>query len=235
MLYTFARSIFATWLALCLTAAHADPVRILCIGDSITQGGRADREEFTYRLPLQGILRGLGVPFEFVGSQRAGLQPGATWPAWFDPRHEGYYGARTAAVRDKLRQHLPTLPAPDIALIHLGTNDQGHGSFIEPLEDIVGMLRAKNPRVTILVGQIGLNGWRHQWTHFQVDYMASRLDTWNSRVIVVNHQEGWQANPAGPMADTFDWTHPNQRGQLTMAMRWFDRMRPFLPLGDAAH
>ena len=33
---------------------------ILCVGDSITQGGKTDREEWTYRLPLQRLLQTSG-------------------------------------------------------------------------------------------------------------------------------------------------------------------------------
>ena len=58
----------------------AEPVRIICIGDSITQGGRRDRDEFTYRWPLFNLLASHGLKFDFIGTRTAGLQPEATWP-----------------------------------------------------------------------------------------------------------------------------------------------------------
>jgi hypothetical protein len=58
-----------------------------------------------------------------------GLNPDAKWPdkngAAFDLDHEGHYGWKTAAVRDNLAKWSESWgAAPDIALIHLGTNDQ---------------------------------------------------------------------------------------------------------------
>jgi acyl-CoA thioesterase I len=209
------------------TPAFGATTRILCIGDSITQGGRKDRDESTYRVPLQAMLINARIDYDFVGTRRAGLDADAAWPAWFDPDHEGYYGATTAEVRDRLQAHLRALPKPDVALVALGTNDHRH-SFVEPLESIVGLLRAKNPRVTILVGQTAFDGWTARWQHFQVSRMAARLDTGRSPVITVDLQDGWEPDPKKQGADTYDWVHPNRKGQHTMARRWFVAMLPHL-------
>jgi acyl-CoA thioesterase I len=216
---------------LCVLASgcHAAPLRILCVGDSITQGGRADRDESTYRLPLQALLRSERIDFDFVGTRRAGLHRLAAWPSWFDADHEGYYGAKTAAVRDLLHAHIAALPAPDVVLVHLGTNDHHeHEGFTEPLEHIIRLVRAKNPRVTILVGHLALNGWRAKFERWRVNRMVERLDSTQSRVVAVNHYEGWNADPSNLGADTYDWVHPNAKGQQVMAMHWLTAMRPFL-------
>ena len=81
-------------------SVSAEPMRVLCIGDSITQGGRKDRAELTYRLPLQQMLKALR-PVDFIGTQRAGLD-GFPWPVTFDPDHESYYGETTEQVRERL-------------------------------------------------------------------------------------------------------------------------------------
>jgi acyl-CoA thioesterase I len=223
------KRLVAALLLCALSSVQAGPLRILCVGDSITQGGRADRDESTYRLPLQALLRSERIEFDFVGTRSAGLQPKAAWPAWFDADHEGYYGAKTAAVRDQLRSHLADLPAPDVVLLHLGTNDHNeHEGFTEPLENIVQIVRAKNPRVTVLVGHLALSGWRAQFERWRVNRMIERMDNTQSRVVAVNHYEGWNADPSKLGADTYDWVHPNAKGQLVMAMRWLAAMRPFL-------
>lgn len=215
----------------------ADPVRILCIGDSITQGGRADREEWTYRLPLQEMLLDAGVNFDFIGTRSEGLQPDAKWPdvkgKAFDPDHEGYYGAKTAYVRDRMKEFLPKLPDPDIALIHLGTNDQGSEDFtaevVEPLEEIIGMLREKNPGVRVMVGHLNMNGGPAMNLRPLIEKMAKRLDTQNSTVVTVPTYEGWIQSPDEEGTDTFDWAHPNPQGQRKMARAFFDAMKPYLP------
>ena len=232
----------AVWLmlgVLVATARAADPVRIVCIGDSITQGGRADRDEHTYRLPLFGLLADAGVKFDFVGSRKQGLQPAAKWPDYkgtpFDPDHEGYYGAKTAVVRDKLKDVLPKLPPPDFALIHLGTNDQGaadhSAAVVKPLEEIVALLRSRNPKVAVLVGHLNFNGGAAVKIRPLVEDMAKRLNTAGSPVITVHHYRGWKENPKAEGTDTFDWAHPNPQGQRKMAEAWFAAMKPHLPAG----
>ena len=219
-----------------MPAMTEEPIRILCIGDSITQGGRADRDEFTYRWPLFGMLKDAGVNFDFIGSRQRGLQDGAHWPDHngipFDPDHEGYYGAKTAFVRDRIREVLPGLTSPDIALIHLGTNDQNAGDpaaqVVNPLADIIGQLRAKNPNVIILVGHLNLKDGAALKIRPLVEQMAADLNTKESPVIAVHHYKDWIEMPSATNTDTFDWVHPNPKAQRKMAQAWFDAMKPFL-------
>lgn len=222
---TFAAALLAL-AALLSTPAAAEPVRIICIGDSITQGGLAQRPEHSYRLPLYYLLRAEGVDVDFVGSRHAGLEPAAAWPADFDPDHEGYYGATTATVRDALRASMKTLPAVDFALINLGTNDAGTNPAVTvtpPLEDIVSMLRERNPHVKIYLAEIPIawRDWRFRW---QAWSLARRLTTPESPIVTVDFHTGWYRR-----ADTFDGVHPNPEGQLKMARRWLAHMRPALP------
>lgn len=218
--------------------AAAEPVRIICIGDSITQGGRTGREEFTYRWPLFVMLKKSGINFDFIGSRQEGLDRDVKWPvaykgASFDADHEGYYGAKTATVRDKLRAVLPGLPVPDIALIHLGTNDQhakNHtAAVVKPLKDIIKQLRAKNPKVVILVGHLNFNDGEALKIRPLVEKMATGMNTQQSPVVTVHHYKGWNEKPEAKTTDTFDWAHPNPKGQRKMAKAWFDAMKPYLP------
>ena len=232
-----------SYLLLFMPTARADTIHILPLGDSITQGGRQDREEYTYRFPLFKMLKDAGVDFTFVGSQEKGLQPGAAWPDYkglpFDARHEGHYGWKTGAVRDHLREWIPKWrSAPDIALIHLGTNDLSSPDFtrdiIQPLREIIGLLRGLNPRVVVLVGQLAFNDGPSLKIRPLVEQMARELSTGQSPVVTVPHYQGWQEDPAKPGADTFDWAHPNPQGQEKMARNWFEAMQPYLHLPPAA-
>jgi lysophospholipase L1-like esterase len=211
----------------------AEPVRIICIGDSITQGGKADREEWTYRLPLQDLLMSAGISFDFIGTRTGGLQGGVKWPAVqgkaFDPDHEGLYGAKTAKVAEHLQQALPKIAPPDIAFIHLGTNDQGAedhvAAVITPLTDIINQLRARNPQVRIFLGHLNFNGGAALKIRPMVEDLATRLNTATSPVKTVPMYKGWVENPQAAGSDTFDWAHPNPQGQKKMASAWFAAMQ----------
>lgn len=214
-------------------------VHVLPLGDSITQGGRADRDEFTYRLPLFEMLTEANVKFDFIGSLKAGLQGDAKWPETvagqpFDLDHEGHYGWKTAAVRDKLGEWMASYPAaPDIVLVHLGTNDQDadpDAAVVAPLRDMIAMFRGRNPNVVVLVGHLNFNGGKAVGIRERVEAMATELNTPESPVLTVRHYEGWNENPEHPQADTFDWAHPNPSGQRKMAEKWLEAMRPYLGL-----
>jgi lysophospholipase L1-like esterase len=214
------------------------PIRILPLGDSITQGGRRDRAEHTYRWPLFCRLVEAGVAFDFIGSRDGGLHADARWPAEhrgvpFDPDHEGYYGRRTGTMADDLARVVPRWSAPpDIALIHLGTNDQKaddlDAAIIEPLGRIVAQLREANPQVVVLLGHLNFNGGAALRIRPRVEALAEALDTPASPVRTVHHYRGWVEDPRADDADTFDWAHPNPRGQARMAERWHEAMLPWL-------
>jgi lysophospholipase L1-like esterase len=215
----------------------AEPIRIVPIGDSITQGGRSGREEYTYRYPLFCKMKDAGYDFDFIGSLKSGLNADAKWPDYkakpFDTDHEGHYGWKTAAVRDKLQGWVNNYPTnADIALIHLGTNDQGSKDFnkdiIEPMKDMVKILREKNPRVVVIFAHLNFNGGKALEIRPLVTKMAEEITTKESPVLTVNMYEGWTEDPQKEATDTFDWAHPNPQGQKKMAEKWFEKMKPFL-------
>lgn len=225
---------------LAATNLSADPYRILCVGDSITQGGKTDREEWTYRLPLQRLLHDAGVDYDFVGSRKAGLVQNAVWPdvaegVPFDPDHEGYYGAKTADALAKVKAAWnDKAPPPDAVLIHLGTNDQDntpHEDTVQkPLREFITFLRTKNPKVVVLLGHLNFNYSKGANSiRPLVEALAAETSTTESPVLTVNHYKGWFEMPDKPESDTFDWAHPNPQGQMKMAKAWFDVLRPYLP------
>jgi len=213
-------------------------VCILPLGDSITQGGKTDRDEFTYRYHLYCMLKDANIDFKFIGSLTTGLQEGSTWPEYkgkeIDLHHEGHYGWKTAAVNEKLDDWIPKWNAsPDIALIHLGTNDRAAEDFIEsiikPLKSIIEKLRKLNPEVVVLIGHLNFNDDNNATKIRKlVEKMAEKVSTFESPVITVHHYKDWIENPEMENADTFDWAHPNLNGQKKMAEKWFEAMQPYL-------
>lgn len=222
-----------------LGADASRPLRILCIGDSITQGGVRGRQEYTYRLPLARTLHQLGIPFEMLGTQTEGLHPGFQWPELaegipFPARHEGYYGFTTEQVSGRIRANLPRLPDPDVVLIHLGTNDQRSRQpgqlVIRPLEEIITMLRERNPNIIILVGHIQNDGEAARRIRALKNEMAERLHRPEAPVLTVAHDRDWVANPRIRGTHTFDWLHPNPAGQKKMARDWLEALDRALEL-----
>lgn len=207
-------------------ASAAPTVKILPIGDSITQGGHLG-DEYTYRLPLSELLQQEGLQADYLGTRTAGLDPAFQWPAWFDADHEGYYGQTTREVVRQVEAHLPALDAPDIALVHLGTNDSGWRSgndVVAPLKSLIGELRRQNPRVAVLVALpakgLRAGGGLLRW---ELRLMALGASTRESPVVTVD-----QSSDAQRQA-TFDGVHPSPDGQRQMAGHWLQAMQAFLP------
>jgi lysophospholipase L1-like esterase len=227
----FSRMIVA--LFLCGLALHVNassqtslpaPIKIICIGDSITQGGNI-QGEYSYRLSLFRLLKQKGFNVSFIGTRTEGLNKSFHWPGDFDSHHEGFYGAQTDFVRHALMADLPKLPAPDIALIDLGSNDpvtDVENAMINPLTDIVSQLRAKNPQVKIFIVQIPgifVNFTKHYWTW----RMAHKLSQPRSPITTIPLYFGWDTK-----GDTFDGAHPNIKGQNKMAIEIFSALEPIL-------
>lgn len=111
---------FACLLAfLCSFSAFAQtPVtRIQPLGDSITFGSGAAGG---YRNRLYQLLTASGYNVDFVGTQTSNGV--ATLP---DSDHEGHSGYRIDQIDSGYAGYLAPIAAPDVVLLHIGTNDFG--------------------------------------------------------------------------------------------------------------
>ncbi len=217
-------------LALATSAALAadPPLRILPLGDSITQGSS---RAASYRYPLWTKLVDEGSEVDFLGSERTvygGQDP--KWPdhrgKTFDSDHEGHWGWTTDEIlaEDALPRWLEGY-TPDIALVHLGTNDAAHGdspkAIAERLEAIVRLLRSRNPRVGIVLAKLIPSTWdrreRNAALNGAVGDLESKLSTPESPVVVADQSAGFD-----PEVDTMDGIHPNGSGAEKMAARWLE-------------
>lgn len=137
------------------SASAADPLRIMCIGDSITAGSTNAPDwtvpfTFGYRGPLCTKLKAAGYDFQFVGS--SGEPWNYPWGVDFGPtadlpiqgpdlralgqdNHRGYSGASTGQI-------LNGVPG-------------GLGSGHNPIPNIATMLNADDPDIVLLM--IGTN------------------------------------------------------------------------------
>ncbi|MEO1403392.1 MAG: SGNH/GDSL hydrolase family protein [Cyanobacteria bacterium J06635_1] len=210
-----------------------NPVNILPLGDSITQGSH---RQDSYRRPLWHLLQQQGYAINFVGSLNTNSGGPSPNPD-FDLDHEGRWGWRVDEIlngqigQGKLTDWLQDY-TPDIALVHLGTNDIAHpnsvASTLEELGQVIDVLRADNPSVTILLAQLIPNSYpeinqRIQTLNAQMVGLAANKTQPTSLVQVVDHHSGFDV-----AADTYDGVHPDESGINKMAQVWVEALSPLL-------
>ena len=132
------------FVALMLVAKAEKPVKVACIGNSITYGSRvANREVNAYPVVLQGML-GPGYEVRNFG------RPGATLLR---------RGHRPYNTQPEFTQAIDF--APDIAIIKIGINDTDPSDWAHLRDDfaadydaLLDTLKAVNPKVRILVSRL---------------------------------------------------------------------------------
>lgn len=221
---------------------NEQPVRIVAIGDSITQGRAAEPATQSFRYPLWKKLVETGVNFDFVGSLTGGFKGDPDWPDYkglsFDRDHEGHWGWRADEILAQLPGWLNGY-TPDMALLLLGSNDLDNNEDVtgttEEMGKIIDLLRADNPQVIIFLG-LSISEWQ-QYPELSESYidLARQKTTDESPVVTVRHHTGWISDPQQPGTHTVDWVHPNQAGDLKLAQNWFRAMAPYLNVKIANH
>jgi lysophospholipase L1-like esterase len=222
----------ADWVLIVKKAAAAG-LRILPLGDSITQ---AEVGHNSYRRPFWQRLQSAAVSADLVGSLRTN-SGGAPPNPDFDLDHEGHWGWRADQILAALPGWLLSYEV-DLCLLHLGTNDlyqgQSVASTIQDLEGIVAALRARNPKVVVLVAQIlpvqsSTVNPKVLELNSAIREMAARLTNGSSAVVSVDQYSGFSV-----ASDTYDGVHPNSSGEAKMADKWFTALQGALRRPPAA-
>lgn len=206
-------------------AASPPPARTfhpVAVGDSITQAG-AGRDSF--RRPLWLALSARA-KVNFLGSQSAAFG-GEPRNQDFDRDHEGHWGWRADEILANLPGWLEAYEAvPDIALIHLGSNDlfQGNSreSTIAELRQILEALRARNPGIRVFLAELIPARGRElaiSELNAAIRVLARECDTEDSPVRAVDHFTGFDVDLL-----TYDGVHPNESGEEFMAERWMSAL-----------
>ena len=216
-------------------AAPADPVRILIVGDSMTQGSSGD---WTWRYRLWRHLTEHGVPVDFVGPRtdlweyveaHDGSQAYVD-PA-FDRDHAARWGMPLAAMGADPPAGIGATVGdlvddyhPDVVVEMLGVNDLAFGGktpaqLVGMLHDFVDQARAADPGVDVVLGQIP-QPWRSDVATFNpmLGDLADDLDTELSHVVSADTDASYS------LADSFDSAHPNARGELKIAAAFEDAL-----------
>jgi acyl-CoA thioesterase-1 len=204
--------------AIAKNACLGKQLKVVAIGDSITQGGNYP-DEYSYRLPLSIMLKEAGYDIDFIGTQHTGLNESFKWPEGFDTDHEGFYGNPATYIAERLKVNLPKIASPDIAFIVLGASGLGYRNVFKPvlipIHSIIVQLRNKNPKVRILISEFHLRGIRAWYLRLHLILFAKYMSTAESPVNSVPDYVEFTED------DTFDGMHPNLSGQEKMAKAWF--------------
>jgi len=238
-----------------------DPVKILCLGNSITEG-TADFPGYRYFLSKQ--LQKNDCYFDFIGTRNGVFcldslndyqgAPDTLYNECSDWDHEARFawtssdvvnGACLAPWRDewqgrtqcdnypdeKLEKWLDQLAEqgdiPDVALIHLGTNDMLFGisrkTILQNYHSIVSMLRVKNPRIYVFFAYLipradheHLNDTTTVFNLSMKTYIMT-LSTDSSKVVAVDMNTHFNR-----MEWLYDGLHPDNDGAAFMANKWYD-------------
>ncbi|MFJ9448173.1 GDSL-type esterase/lipase family protein [Kitasatospora sp. NPDC101235] len=208
-----------------LRAVLAPPtatMRILCVGDSITQGLGAAAGASGQMDAHGNGLGGQGYPAwltDFLARRRIATQ--------ITNISEGGKTLRITAPRA-----LAALPAaqPDIVLVHLGTNDIGtdtddwqnrYGTFVD-------QLLASSPTVRVACARLA------HYRNPGLDAGTGQINTWVDNVVAARKATGRVvAADMTPISThwTADGTHPLDAAYLTMAKQWIGAINPWLPQG----
>jgi len=204
-----------------LSVVYAETVRIMPLGDSITEGyieGVDPSELFGYRGQLWYLLQNADYEADFVGSQIMGE---AVEPA-FDTNFEGYYGWTSYALDDITYASLIENSA-DIVLLHIGTNDLAIGPSVAGVVQILDQIdryeRDSGQTVKVFVAMI-IEQADYDVKQFN-ENLAATIGTrirYGDNLTLVNMYTG-----AGlTLSDYSDRIHPNANGYSKMASVWFN-------------
>lgn len=187
----------------------AQPVRVACVGNSITYGtGIADREHFSYPVQLQQML-GNGYVVGNFG------KPGATLL---------YKGHRPYVEQPEFKEALRF--KGDIAVIHLGINDTDprnwpnyRDEFVKDYLSIMDSLRTANPKVRFILARMTPIADRHprfqsgtkQW-HDEIQTAIETVARVSGAELIDFHE------PLYPYPNLLpDAIHPNPEGAGILA------------------
>ena len=198
-----------------------EPVRILLVGDSVTQGSAGD---WTWRYRLWRHLVGTGVRVDLVGP-RDDLLDNVTGEfgshAYLDPGFDQDHAARWGmffAGQDHPIGELVDEYHPDVVVELLGVNDLAWTDVTsegvsQDARQFVEDARAADPDVDVVLGALpqawisGVAGYDES-----LPGLAAELDTDTSRVVAATPPAAFVEG-----VDTWDSAHPTASGEVKVA------------------
>jgi lysophospholipase L1-like esterase len=246
----FSILLFVFFLEIIIASPVSAIIRIMPLGDSITQGfssGVSDPDYMvSYRKALWDLLVADGYDVDFVGSLNNGS---AVFGNLDLADHEGYPGERADQIRDNIYNWLVANPA-DIILLHVGTNDiltsQDPALIAAEVSQILDEIDRYEldygVDIPVILALI-INRWNYicgnasTTTTFNNDVYDMALSRINSGDIIEIVDMECGANidyREQPVGDMWDALHPFETGYEKMADVWFSGIFEIThPVADA--
>ena len=215
-------------LALAALPLLADPIKIMPLGDSITYGMDVPGG---YRLPLYQKLTAAGYKVDYIGTQTGNPSPDLP-----DSDHEGHPGwcikHDNFGVYQNIGSWLTQVEAPDVILLHLGTNDAGY-AHPDEIRDMIVRLHNLLPQTHIIATTLlGRTDNADLMARFQTvvnPYVEGIVDNFRSQDWPVHYLDMYSAldythEEGQPPADLADGLHPSPQGYEKMAKAWFGKL-----------
>ena len=210
------------------TAPAQAQLRIMAVGDSITEGFTPDRTgTASYRKEFEAVLNQTGCDFEMVGSRSRNYFAD---PFAFGGRHEGYSAHRADNILNGLDANpgidaMMATNSPDAVLLHIGSNDMRIGQnpllTSSEIEQITTRILNANGNARIFVANVipwfGASTPNNPDVPTSVSALGSRITAsvnamGNPNVILVDVRSGFT-----PSLMQSDLIHPNADGEAHIA------------------
>ena len=214
--------------------AAPQPLRIMAVGDSITEGRRST----SYRQQFVNLMNNSSCNYEMVGS----LQE--NFPATgFESNHEGYSahttdhfltGNNSGRLNNPGISVMMATHTPDVVMVHLGSNDifqepndgNSVANTIADLDTLISLILNANPNATVLLANV------IPWYNLNDSTNISARITQLSGAIVAYLQANNRPNvrfvnvTAGytPALMQTDLIHPNAAGDAHIANAFFNAL-----------
>jgi len=226
---SYKRTIIAlAMVVLCSVSGAFSVIKIMPLGDSVTDGSHRGRYPGAYRIKLYELCKEAGIDIDFVGSKRNGPE---SLP---DKEHEGYIGMWSDCITKNtnekedinLKEKLDTFK-PDILLVLFGYNDVGHGGSDNAtrvpsnLGAIIDLAHAKLPATHVIIGTLTStkeSDWQSEFVAINKELpgMVNRKKAEGKKAYLADHFA------ATTLDDLADNVHPNAEGYAKIAKVWFD-------------
>lgn len=211
------------------------------VGDSMTIGSRGDH---TWRYRLWHHLRAAGVDFAFAGPY-TGVYDRETETAgdgYRDPNfgtaHHASWGRPIGSLNRVITADVRRY-RPDVLLVLMGLIDLGFYTLADATEvnlrAFVAAVRAGSPEARIVLAPVPVNDRALADALFaaqRVDFntrqerVVAELTTPESPLLLTGGLPEWDL-----LADTYDGTHPNERGEHKIAAMFAETLHAGLGIG----
>lgn len=211
-----------------LAQGQLPPVRIIPVGDSITDGSSVTNSLGAggpgggYRLPLWQSLTNAGYNVDYLGLQT--VNPSAVG---MPTHHEGHSGWKIDQIySNMINAVFGAVEDPDVLLIMIGTNDFGGGYDVNNatnrLSQLIGLLTTKWPYCKVIVAGLTARSGA-LGVAIQTNYNNSLPGIVSNFQAVGRQVYFTDMNPVVPVNAEFmpDGLHPNTGGYIKMATNWF--------------